>query len=86
MVLLLWCHLCCGVPVADVEVRMMRDTLAGQMWPCERICGWLWRLWVPQLYGSAVSEVVVKGKISGQVVEELGKGASLLCMDSWYVS
>jgi len=48
-----------------VEARMMRDTLAGQMWPCERICGWLWRLWVLQLYGSAVSEVVAKGKISG---------------------
>jgi len=43
---------------------MMRDTLAGQMWPCERICRWLWRLWVPQLYGSTVLEVVTKGKIS----------------------
>jgi len=66
-----------------VEVRMMRDTLAGQMWPCERICGWLWRLWVPQLYGSTVLEVVVKGKISRQVVEELGKGASHSSSINW---
>ena len=61
----------------------MRDTLVGQMWPCKRICGWLWRLWVPQLYRSAVSEVVAKGKISRQVVEELGKGASCSSWINW---
>jgi len=66
-----------------VEVRMMRDTLVGQMWPCKRICRWLWRLWVPQLYGSAVLEVVAKGKISGRVVEELGKGASRSSWINW---
>jgi len=54
-----------------VEARMMRDTLAGQMWPCERICGWLWRLWVLQLYRSTVSEVVAKGKISTSVKKNL---------------
>ena len=62
---------------------MMRDTLAGQMWPYERICRWLWRLWVPQLYGSAVSEVVAKGKISRRVVEELDKGASHSSWINW---
>jgi len=38
---------------------------------------------VPQLYGSTVSEVVAKGKISGRVVEELGKGASHSSWINW---